>query len=801
MAPSSRQVDPDDPTVVSSRGTPAQDTTVRGDRPLPPADQRPDPDATLPTEGMSVAMPQTDEDTLASQGLYSRGEEIGRGGMGRVSMAWDHNLQRSVAVKEMLPAHQGVAEAGERFLREAFLTGGLEHPGVVPVHHFGVNGEGLPFYTMKYIAGQTLEEAIRGLEELPAPEADYQRLLLLQRAQQACQAIAFAHTQGVIHRDIKPSNIMLGEYGETVVLDWGVAKKIEDASQVPAPCPDEVPPPPGSVPTSGARIPPLPADEQPAPAAPAHSTPPSSGVSGGRAPMGGSSTQAGAVIGTPAYMAPEQARGDVEQLGPSADVFSLGATLYCLVTGRAPYAGIPPDRILEAARTAQFPRPSGLVPTVPRALETIILRAMAQAPADRYGTACELATDLERFLTGQLVEAHQYTLLEKAVNWYRHHRVAVLTMLLLGIATNVVALVVAGLHLTQTLTGTLLWIADAQVRQSLVLTEEWLAPAAGALGLVEDVARRYGTDREPAERALHLLKQSIDNVELVYYAIDDKRHPPVNLGSDPTREFPADVDTRTRPWYTGALAAEGAVAITDPYTEVITGLTCVSVSRHLRLEGNPPADLVVAADIFLMPMIEFLRPRNFPQDGAAVLLSAVDPRAPHPARWQTAKPILIASTLDPAVFDAPMLVTGTIDPTAFDTATQAAAQRMVEAIRAGSRRDATIDVQALLPNLGEAQAVPMTVHAAMLVDLAGRPHAVFTAPVPDVPWEVSVIIPMALLTSPFVDAGRVLLRTSGIGLLIALLGLLLYYAVRTRRDRRLPAVGYAPASTPPHSRT
>ena len=781
----------DDPTLVSSTRRPEDDTLPGGQGTNTPA--RRASDVSEPG-GLSVAVPEPGAETLTSRGLYSRGAEVSRGGMGRVSLAWDHNLQRQVAVKEMLPAHRGDDEAGERFLREAFLTGGLEHPGVVPVHHFGMNAAGLPFYTMKYISGQTLGDAIRALADVPTREVDFRRFQLLQRVHLVCQAIAFAHTHGVVHRDIKPSNIMLGDYGETVVLDWGVAKRLEE-HQIPEPCPDED----GQTASSPlATADPKAALEAALDAALDDPTPtqtPRAEASGPQPSSGGLHTRAGDVVGTPAYMPPEQAQGDLARLGPTADVFSLGATLYCVVTGRAPYAGLAPTELLQAAAAAQFPRPRHLAPATPPALETIICRAMAPDPAQRYPSACELAEDLERFLTGQLVEAHQYTVLERIVNWYRRYRVAVLSMLLLGIATNAVAVTVGGVHLTRTLRGMLLWLADAQVQRSLVLAEEWLVPVQGALGLVEDVAQRYGADRAQAEPALATVRRSIDNVELVYYTIPDGPGWPVSMGSDPTRSFPTDVDPRTRPWYPSAVAARGAFVVSDPYPDINTGRTSVTVSRLIRLPRAPDLEVVVGADMELQPLTAYLLPQSFAEEGAAVLLTAVDRTVPYPACWDTAKPILVASTLDRDVFDAPRPDGPTIDPDALDRATQDAAQRLVTIIQQHMRPTSVLDLNELLRSGSYDGAQELTVRSALRVDIAGHDHAVFTAPVPGVPWDVSVVLPMASLSRPFTRAAGIVVRTAGGGFLITCVLVMTYYRVR-RRHRPGPSTYPYPTGPP-----
>jgi hypothetical protein len=205
-----------------------------------------------------------------------------RGGLGQVSLARDEELNREVALKEIL-ANQDSPVSRQRFLAEARITGQLEHPGVVPVYALGRGADGRPYYAMRFVRGRTLSEAVGAYHRQPTPLALRE---LLRRFQDVCQAIAYAHSKGVLHRDLKPGNIMLGDYGETLVLDWGLAKRLAGGE-------------------AGA-------DARSAEAAPA------GGVGG--------VTLAGQVLGTPAFMAPEQAAGQSESVGPAADIYSLGGS-------------------------------------------------------------------------------------------------------------------------------------------------------------------------------------------------------------------------------------------------------------------------------------------------------------------------------------------------------------------------------------------------------------------------------------------------------------------------------------------
>ena len=254
-----------------------------------------------------------------------------RGGIGQVWLARDGELQRDVAVKEIQPKYAGSESQRARFVLEAEITGNLEHPGIVPVYSLGRNAEGRPFYAMRFIEGESLGAAIRAFH-LAAGEHPWgiEFRLLLRRFLDVCDAIDFAHSRKVLHRDLKPANIMLGRFGETLVVDWGLAKVIGKGDVIP-----------GDV-----------------------DRPLEPEIASGSLNLSGQTVQ-GTTIGTPSYMSPEQARGDIDQLGPASDIYSLGATLYEVLTGRVPFPGKNIAEVIQRVLKGDFPAPRTINRTIP----------------------------------------------------------------------------------------------------------------------------------------------------------------------------------------------------------------------------------------------------------------------------------------------------------------------------------------------------------------------------------------------------------------------------------------------------
>jgi len=297
--------------------------------------------------------------------------KIGQGGLGTVWLARDEKLKRNVALKELNFHAAESNKLWQRFAREAEITGHLEHPNVVPLYVSGINVEtGLPFYAMRFLGKQTLADAIREYHTVRKETSDDPIYLhrLLNAFLDVCQAIAFAHARGVIHRDLKPENVALDNFGQVLVLDWGLAKLDSD----------------GELATRLALM----------------GSPESESVS---------QTLDGEVVGTPLYMAPEQAAGDLSHVDERTDVYGLGAILFAILTGSAPHensyrATSGQSRLKEVLNriaNSETPRPRDTNPSIPRDLESICLRAMAKERLARHASAQELASEVESWIAGR----------------------------------------------------------------------------------------------------------------------------------------------------------------------------------------------------------------------------------------------------------------------------------------------------------------------------------------------------------------------------------------------------------------
>jgi eukaryotic-like serine/threonine-protein kinase len=296
-------------------------------------------------------------------------DRVARGGMGVVYAAQDVKLGRRVALK-VLDAPERNGELARRLIHEAQVLASLEHPGIVPVHDVGTLQDGRVFYTMKFVEGQRLDKYIQSVPSVP----DRLRLFL-----RICETVAFAHARGVLHRDLKPPNVMVGPFGEVLVLDWGLAKILRQA------------------PSANGDI----------------------GFQAANAPRGsalfanGQTTEhsitkeRGTVMGTPGYMSPEQGRGENDALDERSDIFSLGAVLRFLLTEVSPGSRQPS-------------------PPISKSLEAVCAKAFAALPEHRYPAVTDLAADVSRYLDGFPVSARKETLMDKTARFYRRHSVAIL---------------------------------------------------------------------------------------------------------------------------------------------------------------------------------------------------------------------------------------------------------------------------------------------------------------------------------------------------------------------------------------
>ncbi|MFO1031953.1 MAG: protein kinase [Planctomycetota bacterium] len=342
---------------------------------------------------------------LASE-RYALEGEVGRGGMGAVLRVRDLDLGRNLAMKVVLGSEanangkEGATPAVEpqvlqRFLDEAQITSQLDHPGVVPVHELGIDAAGRAYFTMRLVRGETTDQVF---QKANAAEDGWTRTRALEVILKVCDTMAFAHRKGVLHRDLKPSNVMVGSFGEVYVMDWGLAKvlgeeerrdlRLRPASEV------------SKVRTDRSR------DE-----------------SDSDSPL---LTMDGAVVGTPSYMAPEQAEGQIEIMDQRTDVYAVGAMLYQLLTDRQPYlspkARASPYAIL-AAVMAGPPTPiSQFAEDIPPELVAICERAMARRMADRYPSMIAMAEDLRAFVEGRVVRAYENGAWAETKKWVRRNK-------------------------------------------------------------------------------------------------------------------------------------------------------------------------------------------------------------------------------------------------------------------------------------------------------------------------------------------------------------------------------------------
>jgi len=307
---------------------------------------------------------------MKPQERYTFLRTIGFGGMKSVLLVHDRDTRREVAMAIMPDFRDRPKIDLERFVREARLTAQLEHPNIVPVHDLGIDSSGSPFFTMKYLHGQSLSAVIRKLAKGDAEAVHrFSQLRLLQIFIRICNAIEFAHSQGICHLDIKPENVNIGDFGEVLLLDWGLARTVGTESKLVSPNSEDV-------------------------------------------------DANGHVKGTPGYMAPEQIRPMKEfPVGFRSDIYSLGGILYAMLALRGPLTRLPMEEILRRTTSGDIPAPTVMAPDdrhIPAALEAICQKAMALSPAGRYQTVAELREDIFAFQTGYVPKAENASPLKHA---------------------------------------------------------------------------------------------------------------------------------------------------------------------------------------------------------------------------------------------------------------------------------------------------------------------------------------------------------------------------------------------------
>lgn len=309
---------------------------------------------------------------------YRIEKRIAVGGMATVYLANDSSLDRNVALKVLTLPDAG-SDLAPRMMREAKIVAQLEHPGIVPIHDVGTLPDGRVFYTMKFVQGQTLDQQVATIANMN----DRLRLFL-----RICDAVAFAHSRGVLHRDLKPSNIMVGAFGEALVMDWGVAASVRQVK----------PEAGGSAPST-------------------HNVKPD--------PV----TQDGVVVGTPGYMSPEQARGDRDAINQHSDIYGLGAVLYFILTGQSPIPEKSVPIAIDRAIRGEIAPPRSLNGDIPRTLEAICLKALALIPSSRYSSVDALSRDVGSYLDGEPVSARVERPWEKAARWANKYQFIVIIAL------------------------------------------------------------------------------------------------------------------------------------------------------------------------------------------------------------------------------------------------------------------------------------------------------------------------------------------------------------------------------------
>ena len=405
----------------------------------------------------------TSEEIL--EGKYTRDSLIGKGGAAYVFLAYDSSIGRDVAIKELFvddAVDEGLKERKlKRFLREAKLTGQLEHPSVVPIYDMGTDSSGKKFYVMKYVRGKTLFQAVQDCEAKTPEESYRNRLKLLGNLIDVCDAMAYAHSKGVIHRDLKPGNIVLGEFGETIILDWGLAKKESDKDYV--------------------------GDS-------------SDSTDHDTEAEGEDITAHGALLGTPSYMAPEQADSRFGTVDLQSDVYSLGALLFYILTNQRIYEPGGKGSLKYLTNDEETPRLIDRNPLVSPELSAICSKATEKIKEKRFKDAGEMARELKAYRDGRLVSIYAYTRKELLKRFVAKNKFAVISLAALIIT------IIAGAAFSINFAYEA-QVARVQAENALVdissISQEGMKLVRGSVKRLQDAYEKLTEDMEKASDELH----------------------------------------------------------------------------------------------------------------------------------------------------------------------------------------------------------------------------------------------------------------------------------------------------------
>jgi serine/threonine protein kinase/Tfp pilus assembly protein PilF len=365
-----------------------------------------------------------------------------KGGLGEVFTADDSTLNRKVALKRIRPDLAGNETVRLRFFREAEITAKIEHKGIAPIHELITDRLGQPWYVMRFVRGHTLRSSIerhhKSKGNLAARHLEFRALL--GRFIAICETMAYAHRLGIVHRDLKPANVILGDYGETIVLDWGLATASGETD---------------SLYDHGSFTP-------------------------GASPLDASLMKSGKLIGTPGFMSPEQAAGHQSAVGPCSDIYALGAILFMILTGRPPFAEPDVPKLLLKIQAGEFSKPREVRSEVPAALEAVCVKAMSLKAENRYEDSLSLGRDMERWLAGEPVSVYREPRAEQFGRWARQHKKR------LALAAVAAIVLVAGLASYAVATWKRRWAAEGEANQLLARADEIAVKAEKNADLLND---------------------------------------------------------------------------------------------------------------------------------------------------------------------------------------------------------------------------------------------------------------------------------------------------------------------------